>query len=153
MNLTTTDLKIAALAKLLGMVLPVLLLSGCGSSNYPVNGQVQLNSGEPLATGTVTLYPDTGGSIPSNEILYGTIGSDGKYSIGHDGKSGAPLGKYLVTVSADTDQRPASARPNPVNYYPLVDQIYRDHLTTPLRIEVVSSPQPSAYDLEVSPAK
>ncbi len=136
---------------LVGVGLGLLGLAGCGSSNHPVSGTVQLSSGETLSNGTITLYPDMEGGIPSDKLLFGKVEADGKYTIELDGTRGAPPGKYRVTVSAATEERPPGVPANPLNYYPLVDAVYREPDTTPLRIEVVANPEPTAYDLVVSP--
>jgi hypothetical protein len=59
------------------------------------------------------------------------------------GRKGAPAGWYKVVVYAVDDPQPG--KPNKY----LVNKEYADVTTTPLRIEVIESPEPGRYDLQL----
>jgi hypothetical protein len=125
-----------------------LAAAGCGGTTlYPVEGQVMLGN-KPLPSGEiagmVVLFPDGAGGpqIPGKLTPIGSIDKEGKYRIFSGTRPGAPAGKYRVTVQAVTGNIAA-----PV---PAIAGKYLNQESTPLRFEVVSSPQAGAYDLKVT---
>ena len=74
-------------------------LPGCGGDGpvlYPVEGTIKKN-GEPMAEVAVIYVPDSpqGHNAASQAIT----GPDGKYYLTTDGRTGAPAGKYRVSLS------------------------------------------------------
>ncbi len=84
------------------------LFIGCGTSLPTVAGKVTYR-GAALSTGNVTLHP-AGRSAPG----YGTIGSDGSYSIRTGNAEGVAAGEYKITVNAAEPMPP----PTPQNPLP-----------------------------------
>ncbi len=79
----------------------ILLLSvGCGGpaavATVPVSGKVTLD-GQPVISGQVS-FAAADDKVGAG-LCTGIIGADGEYKISSDGKPGAPLGKYKVTVT------------------------------------------------------
>jgi hypothetical protein len=122
----------------------VCFAPGCGKSVklVPVSGKVTLGN-QPVSGGQVTLIPDKEGATPG--LITGNIDSSGNYKILTNGKDGAPLGKYKVTVTPSMmpsmDPKKGPPRPFP--------EIYGDPRKTTLSIEVVENPAPGAYDLKM----
>jgi len=117
-----------------------------------VSGKVTVD-GQPLTAGQVTFIPDVphpssteGGKVETFGLTTGQIGSDGTYKITTSGKSGAPLGKYKVTVTPSmVPARDAKTAP-PSGF----QQIFSDAQKTPLRKEVVANPEAGRYDLKLT---
>lgn len=122
----------------------VLLLSGCGGGEnlQSVSGVVTCD-GTPLTQGSVRFVPDTSKGNTAKTEPAGTIGSDGKYSVLTDGKSGAPAGWYKVSVASGII--PESSNPN-VNKAPFAAK-YSNPETSGLSVEVKAG---GSYDLKVS---
>lgn len=127
-----------------------LLLSGCrgetGPRLFPVAGRVTL-AGEPLATGAVTLRPES--TRDGWEQPTGSIDEDGRYRVFTRERPGAPAGRYLVVVfsTAPTRDKDGAAHPGlPASQIPVR---YSDPAQTPLRITVGDSTGP-AFDLELN---
>jgi hypothetical protein len=74
----------------------LLLLSGCGAYESAVTGKVTID-GAPLKSGTVAFYSTNGGAA-----AYGSIQSDGSYTIETGASGGLAAGDYVVTVVAST---------------------------------------------------
>ena len=136
-----------------------LLLAGvgCGKQGaklYPVEGKV-LSGGNPVTMGVVTLHPQ---NKDTKEMPMATITPEGTYKVTTNGKDGAPLGRYKVTVSTmvppGADVPPPTSgqkdkRPTlPVANVP-VNARYSFPNSTNLTIEVVEDPQSGAYDLKM----
>lgn len=107
----------------------------------PVSGTVTVG-GQPLTAGQVSFLPAT--KDQEGTLSAGTIGSDGKYTIFTGGKSGAPLGKYKVTVTPS--MMPSADGKAPTFAF---NQKYRDAKTTTLLFEVVEKPDAGRYDLKL----
>lgn len=118
---------------------------GCGSSGkdklFPVSGKVTLG-GSPLTAGQVAFHPDLEKGNKSKGVASGAIGSDGSYTLSTDGKPGAPVGPYKVTVS--TNFPGVSGTPVPINAK------YNNPNGSGLDREVVPNPASGAYDLQVT---
>jgi hypothetical protein len=118
---------------------------GCGSSGkdklIPVSGKVILG-GSPLTAGQVAFHPDLAKGNKAKGVPTGSIGGDGSYSLTTDGKPGAPVGAYKVTVS--TNFPGMSGTPVPINAK------YNNPNGSGLDREVVPNPASGAYDLQVT---
>jgi hypothetical protein len=128
-NGTTT--KLSALRTLIiGSQLALIL--GCGSPyDASVSGIATLENA-PLTTGTVKFTPEQSG--PSG---YGSIGTDGSYSIMIGREEGLPSGSYVVTVVANEESIP-NKNPSlpPAPGKPITPLWYRDPATSPLKVTV-----------------
>lgn len=123
----------------------ILLLSvGCGGppavATVPVSGKVTLE-GQPVSSGLVS-FAAADDKVGAG-LCTGIIGADGEYKISSDGKPGAPLGKYKVTVT------PSMTRTRGDFPSPPFNARYMSSKSTPLVIEVVSNPAAGAYDLKL----
>jgi len=138
-----------------------LTLSGCASEKLSaVSGKVTLK-GSPLTAGQVTFVPDTAKGNKATVSPAGPIGSDGSYHLVTNGKQGAPLGWYKVTISTDTPGMgmgmggtqvdPNSKTPAPLQQGSSVkiDPKYKDAASTPVSIEVTATPSPNQYDIKI----
>jgi hypothetical protein len=140
-------------ARLAGLSL--VLVVGCEAkktaSMYPVSGKVTVD-GKPLTSGMVTLIPDIGTAphkgksrIDTPGLSAGKIESDGHYEIFTNGESGAPRGKYRITVVPDTMPVPEGQDP-PKDF----NNKFSDGAKTELKFEVVEHPAKDAYDLKLT---
>jgi hypothetical protein len=140
------------------LVFCVVAGGGCGKSEplYPVSGKVMLRDGA-LTGGVVTFIPDDSKGNKTKLSPTGKIGSDGSYSLTSEGRSGAPLGWYKVTVNSDTPGMGGGTAPDP-NKPSLptgqdtakFDPSFKDAARTKLRIEVVASASAGHYDLKLT---
>ena len=122
------------------------LAGGCGGPppvvTVPVSGKVTVD-GQPATTGQVSFLnveDKTGAGLCA-----GTIGANGEYQVFTDGKPGAPVGKYKVTVTPS--MVPQAGGPPPAPPY---NARYSNSQATPLTIEVKSSAAAGAYDLKLT---
>jgi len=124
------------------------LSSGCGDgtpSLTPVSGKVTVNE-KPLTSGSVIYYPNSAKGNKFGGLSVGEINAQGEYTLQTNGKPGAPVGAYKVTVSSTGAVTPDNTKPtikSPVN------QQFALPETTPLQVEVVEKAAPGAYDLKV----
>jgi hypothetical protein len=122
---------------------------GCGGSKklVEVKGKVTVG-GQPLTSGSVQFRPDKakGNTNPAEPI--GEINSQGEYTLMTNGKPGAPLGAYKVTVSSTGATTPDNTK---VSTQQLVNTTYNHADTTPLEKTVVEQPAAGAYDLALTP--
>jgi hypothetical protein len=120
--------------------------AGCGGPLHPVEGQVLLN-GKPLQgkTGAVVLRPDASKGNDSTAAPFGQLKPDGSYSVATDGKPGAPPGWYKVILMVTDPADNPNEEPRRV-----LHRRYETEADTPLAIEVVASPGPGSYDLQLS---
>lgn len=128
----------------------VLALGGCGQPGpgklYPVRGKVTL-AGKPMTAGYVAFALEEASDIAAQIMVTGTIASDGTYEMKTNGKTGVPLGKYKVTINPGMPTTKEEAE----NMGKLAfDSRYTDPTSSPLKVEVVASPQANAYDLKLS---
>jgi hypothetical protein len=134
-----------------------LLTSGCGSGGTPlkltpVSGKITLD-GNPMPTGTVIFHPDDSNQkfTPSGII------DNGSYKLLTDGKEGAPVGKYKVSVNPQgmgmgmptggavtTDPSKALGPKTSMN------SKFGAPATSGIVIEVVESPASGAYDIKLT---
>ena len=129
------------------VVVCTALVPGCGKESVklaPVAGKVTVGD-QPVTSGQVSLIP-----LSKDEktpgLMAGTIDSSGNYKILTDGKEGAPLGKYKVTVTPAMTAAPADKKA-PVLAY---NKGFMDASRSTLAIEVVDSPPPGKYDLKLT---
>jgi len=106
-----------------------------------VSGKVALGD-KPLSGGQVTFQPDDAKGNKAQGMFAGPIGSDGTYSITTDGKPGAPLGWYKVTVGTMVP----GGKPNP---FP-INSKYTNPMQSGLTVEVVENAPAGKYDLKVT---
>jgi len=129
-------------------LLLAILLSGCGPAAtklVPVSGKITIQ-GEPLPWGTITLIPDATKGNTSKLQPLGKV-TDGTYTLETDGKPGAPLGAYRVTVSAIKPSTPEDGYKPPVW---AASQDYLDQNKSGLTLTVVETPPPGAYDIALT---
>lgn len=102
----------------------ILGLSGCGNGFIPVGGKVVFEDGEPLTEGAICFSTDT-------FMANARIQSDGTFQLSSLKKEdGLPAGHYSVTIySATMDEKDRTVY--------LIDPVFFDKDTTPLRAEVV----------------
>ena len=138
-----------------------LLAAGCDTrpkvgETVPVSGMVKMGD-RPLNGGMVTFIPDEGAGNKSTSRPTGTIGSDGKYTLSTssatDSKTGAPPGKYKVTVAsapmmgmADPSAAPQGVNPAaPTGMAVQIDAKFANPATSGLSMDVSAGGGP--YDL------
>ena len=119
-------------------------LVGCGGLRVvPVSGKVTLD-GKPLKGAVVSFNPDQAKGNNQRVSSTGRINGDGQYEIytddGSKVRKGAPLGWYKVTLLTGLPGSP------PIE----IDSKYLDMDKTPLSVEVVADPGPTAYDFKVT---
>jgi predicted small lipoprotein YifL len=128
-----------------GLLVP---LAGCGNSGpqlAPVSGKATVN-GKELPRGSISLRPDKAQGNTAIVEPYGDIDGDGNFSILTDKKPGAPLGKYIVLVTATEPVDPKNASATPKS---LIHSKYKDPERPVLRFEVVETPEAGRYDLSL----
>jgi len=144
----------------LGFSLGVALLSGCGGGGpalVPVEGQVLVGKA-PLKGGVLTLLPDTKKGNTAKGSIIASIAADGTFKVMTDGKPGAPVGPYKVTISPpppDAGGDPGKLEkggPTKVAAPPgrQVNPKYEDPTTTDLTIDVAATPPAGGYKLTPS---
>jgi hypothetical protein len=132
------------LAVAVGGLALLLPLAGCSEFTYaPVKGKVTLKNKEPLTVGVVVFMPDK--DSKHRLIPRGKVNPDGTFELDTDGKTGAPIGKYIVCVRAP-NRRINGKDPPPLPF----SAKYLTADDSPLKIEVVANPAPGAYDLELT---
>jgi hypothetical protein len=117
----------------------LLACAGCGERRAEVSGKATVD-GKPLNSKLITILfaPDEGN--PLKKIPSATVDENGNYTMSTGATRGVPLGRYKVHVHWDSKN--AHGKPCPVH-----PRFLESALTT-LSIEVVSDPQPGAYDLK-----
>ena len=138
-----------------GLLFATLALSGpacsSGGSLHPVRGKVSVN-GQPAAGAVLVFHPEGANleTIPPTAI----VGPDGTFTLATGDKSGAPAGKYAVTVTwPDTSKKPTEIQVMiGANPYDGPDQLKGRYATpqrSPLRAEVKSGDnQLEPFDLK-----
>ena len=122
-----------------------LPLAGCGPggpATVPVSGKV-LHNGQPLTAGSVTFVPEAAGQPEP----VGSIAADGSYTLATGDQPGAPVGSYKVVVRATVPSNPNDPYSLPKSVLP---PKYSDPAKTDLRVEVVASASPEAYELKLT---
>lgn len=130
------------------LLFTLMMVGGCGPGEeklVPVSGTVTIQ-GSPLPYGTVTLIPEGAAGNTSTSQPFGKVGSDGKYTVETNGKPGAPLGKYVVTVSSVKPSTPEEGMKPPVW---AASQEYLDPSKSGLTLEVVEQAAAGAYDIKL----
>lgn len=122
-----------------------LSLLGCGSSTAvklaPVSGKVTIQD-MPLPYGRILLKPDAAQGNTSTSEPSGEIKSDGTFSLETDGKPGAPLGAYRVTIFSIKPSTPEDGNKPPVW---AASQDYSNPEKSGLTLKVVENPAADAY--------
>jgi hypothetical protein len=131
----------------LAIIVCVCLAQGCSSkkaSLAPVSGKVTVD-GQPVTSGQVSFFPaEKKEDAAKTGLAAGNIESDGTYTISTDGKKGAPLGKYKVSVTPSMMPTGDKAPTTPFN------QQYKNADQSGLTVEVVADPEPGRYDLKLT---
>src|SRR5262245_59045081 len=150
--------KRAAVLPLALVLLLIPLAPGCGDDGvgktYPVAGSVTID-GEPLVskTAVVLFKPDAAKGNTTPHEPAASLDSSGNYTLYTKKQRGAPAGWYKVVVTATETESPPPAK-GPVTKRPLPRSLvpgkYGQATTTPLEIEVVSTPASGAYDLKLT---
>jgi hypothetical protein len=140
-------------------------IAGCGGGNnkktpklVPVSGKVTLG-GQPLTAGVVTFFPDESKGNKGEYSATGSIDADGNYKLTTDGKEGAPLGAYRVSVN--TQGMPGSAAKEsadgtktstpPTGYTATtINTKYLTPTTSGLTFEVVENAGAGTYDIKLT---
>lgn len=135
-------LRIIAMA--VGGLTILLFSAGCSEFTYvPVKGKVVLKNKKPVTRGMVVFVPDKDNRLRTQAS--GVINEDGSYELRTDSKYGVPIGSYIACVRWPI-RRVNGIDPPPSPF----SMKYFDSNESPLKIEVVASPAPGAYDLEVA---
>ncbi len=130
----------------LALGLPFLLFLGCGESGpklNPVAGKISYD-GKPLTRGTISLRPEKASAKETSIEPYAEIKADGSFELKTGAKDGAPVGKYIVLVTATEEIDPKNASAAPKD---LIPRKYGDPQSPMLRLEVVEKPSPNQYDI------
>jgi hypothetical protein len=133
------------------MLAAILLITGCSKTEnmptlVPVSGNVTLD-GRPVTAGQVTFFPEFNTKAG---MCTGTINTEGAYEIktssDNQTKSGAPPGKYKVTVTPSmvAEMKTTKGGKLKTDFNPR----YTDMKNTPLRVEVDDSGK--TYDLKLT---
>ncbi|MGL4595448.1 MAG: hypothetical protein ACRCUY_12045 [Thermoguttaceae bacterium] len=120
---------------ILGFVLLLTIVSGCGKGLVPFGGKVTFPDGKPLTTGVVVFSTSTFQAD-------GNLNEQGEYQLGSIGvNDGLPAGTYKVTVMGAqiTDDKERSTQ--------LINADFADTEKTPLSCEVKSGVK--RYDFTV----
>lgn len=113
----------------------LLVASGCGGQDIQdrraVHGTVNLD-GEPLATGSITFFPDPPGPVATGGAIQA-----GEFAIAKD--QGLPVGTYKVSITSTVSTAPPGADANELMEHPpevksLVPRKYNSETT--LKAEV-----------------
>jgi hypothetical protein len=128
------------------LVVLLAVAAGCKPSGpplAPVQGKVTVD-GQSVTSGQVSYL--TTDATNTAGLSAGKIDSNGEYTIYTSGQSGAPLGKYKVTVTPSmVPTQGATGMPStPINAQ------YQDQSRTPLTKEVVANAAAGAYDLPLT---
>ena len=134
------------------LVAAVVVTAGCQppppAPTFPVSGKVTVGK-KALTSGIVTFTPDAGKGNTSKESAIGMIGADGTYKLITNGRDGAPLGWYKVSVTsqampgADTPSAKNMPKPVPIN------PKYQKSDTSGISKEVKEQAPPGAYDIDL----
>lgn len=125
-------------------------LAGCNRGPdlklVPVAGKVTYK-GEPLKTGSVSFRPDASRGNSSTYEPAGAIDAEGNYTLVTADKPGAPPGWYKVGVVSTAEPDPNNLSAVPKSYIP---RQYGRTDESGLEVEVVESPKPGQYDLNLT---
>jgi len=127
------------------VVLPCVLIVGCGNGLATVTGQVTLN-GQPLRGGnsdtrvTVQFQPVNG----AGSTAIGLADENGNYELATGSKDGIPPGEYLVTCTATTLSPPKGGA-GAGGSHRLTDPKYANANTSGLKFTV--EPGKNKYDI------
>jgi hypothetical protein len=149
-----------SISRFLGRVVAfvaVLVALGCGSGGtklnlVPVSGKITLD-GAPMTTGTVVFTPeDTSQKFTPSGII-----DNGNYKLFTDGKEGAPVGKYKVSVNTQgmgmampSDGKVTTDPSKALGGKSSMNTKYGAPGTSGITIEVVGSAAAGAYDVKVT---
>jgi hypothetical protein len=135
------------------LVFGVIGLAGCDSKPppapcFPVSGKVT-HQKQPLMTGNIYFTPDATKGNSSKEVAFGFIASDGGYSLTTNGREGAPLGWYKVSIDPFGMPKESPSKDSPPPKPATINAKYKKADTSGISIEVTETPKPGAYDIEL----
>ena len=133
------------------LVVGVFGLAGCTpppAPTFPVTGKITYQK-KPLTTGNIIFVPDATKGNSSKESAFGFIGPDGTYSLTTNGRDGAPLGWYKVSVDPLGMPKESPAKGAPPPKAPPINAKYKKANSSGISIEVTENPKPGAYDIEL----
>jgi hypothetical protein len=140
------DVPLRSAAQIITVV-PLLLIAGCGAKLVPVSGTVSVGD-QPLSGGKVVFVPDAAKGNTAPVGCSGKISPEGKFEIyttnllhGSEGGKGAPPGWYKVMF--DNSKKTT-------NLEGKISSDYFSEDTTPLSIEVATSPTAGAFDFKLT---
>jgi len=139
-------------ASFAALVIAVVGLAGCSppppAPCFPVAGKVTYKK-KALPAGTITFTPDASKGNSSKESAIGMLKEDGSYSLVTNGRDGAPLGWYKVSVNplAMPTEMPPAGKPLPKP--PAIDPKYQKGDSSGISIEVKEQAPPGAYDIDL----
>jgi hypothetical protein len=138
---------------LLFLGLSLVLTAGCGGKSevplVPVSGTVKIH-GAPMPMGTVEFHPDAGKGNTFKGKVASMIKSDGTYKLVTDGREGAPVGWYKVTVSGQGMPDPSKmTEPGKMPTPPNVQAKYGKPETSGFSIEVKDGAPAGTYDFSL----
>ncbi|MDB5307617.1 MAG: hypothetical protein JWO38_1819 [Gemmataceae bacterium] len=122
----------------------LLPLVGCGTKRVPVTGAVTLD-GKPLSGGVLTFCPNESKGNMARISCPGPV-KGGTFTLmtnavtQSETGAGVPLGWYKVILVTDLPGQPKLD----------VHRRFTRVETTPLELEVVETPQPGAYDIQLT---
>ncbi len=143
--MTDIRCRLRSVAVTVGALAVLLPSAGCSSqfTYVPVKGKVVMKKDKkPVTVGSIVFMPDKENAL--RKIPSAKIGPDGTFELTTEGKSGAPIGSYVVCVRGPM-RKVNGKEPPPLPF----SMKYFDANESPLKIEVVASPAPGAYDFEL----
>jgi hypothetical protein len=136
------------------LAVALLVAAGCGGGSplvplVKVSGIVKLG-GAPMPMGTVEYHPDGGKGNTFKGTPRGMITPDGSYSLVTDGREGAPVGWYLVTITGQGMPDPSKmTEPGKMPTPPAVNPKYARPGTSGFSVEVKDGAPAGVYDLSL----
>jgi hypothetical protein len=134
---------------MLFVLLCVVSLTGCFGPPLPtltpVKGTVTTVDGKAVTSGQVSFFATVIDEKTKFGAPKGQIDSNGNYELFTEGKAGAPLGKYKVTVTPSMVPMQGAKSAPKTSYH----EKYGDQKKTDLEVEVIATP--ATYDLKLKP--
>jgi hypothetical protein len=137
-----------------------LILIGCSGSGktvslVPASGKVTVD-GKALTAGTVTLHPDSSKGNNEKYSPTGQIDQSGNFKLTTDGRDGAPVGWYKVSVTQGMSMSmpsdlgvatdPTKALGNKASF----NSKYQNADSSGISLEVVATPPAGGYEIKLT---
>jgi hypothetical protein len=136
----------------------LLIVSGCGGSSktvlVPASGTVTLGESA-MTSGTVTFHPDESKGNTEKLSPTGMIDGSGNYNLTTDGRDGAPVGWYKVTVtqgmsmSMPSDSAVVTDPTKSLANKSSLNSKYQSAATSGISIEVLASQPQGGYTIKL----